>query len=136
MKIYLKAKNSKGEHGFTLIEVMLGMLILAILAVTAVAALRHPHFMVVSTAHKQAAIHAANEALEEAYSLGYSNLAEGTSPVTPVGDYSVNGRPVDVVRGIELLGGAGGVPEYKRITVSVAYPGADAPVVLETIITP
>jgi len=33
----------------------------------------------------------------------------------------------------EVAGGVGGGLSFKRVSVSVAYPGDDAPVVLETI---
>jgi len=136
MKTCSKVKN-KSRCGFTLIEVMVGILILIILAVSVPAGLSYPRFLVVSAAHKQAAIHAANEVLEEAFSVNYNNvnLTAGTTTLTNGNQYTLNGQAITVRRTVEDLGG-GANPEYKRVTVSVSYPGGDAPVVLETFVTP
>ncbi len=137
MKTCCKSKN-KGRVGFTLIEVLLGVLILTILAVAVPAGLAYPRLLVVSAAHKQAAIHAANEVLEEAFSMNYNSadLSEDTVTLNLGNEYTLNGRAISVSRTVKIMGGAGGHSEYKRITVFVNYPGGDSPVVLETFITP
>ncbi len=129
------ADRNLSRSGMTLVEVMLGMLILAILAIAATTSVRYPRFMVVSSAHKQGAIHAANEALEEAVSVPYVNLQAGTVSLDDLGArYRMDGRAVSGTRRVDALGE--GATEHKRITVSVNYPGGDAPIVLETLITP
>lgn len=137
MKIYFTARN-KIQQGATLIEVMIGILILVIMAVAVPAGLAYPRFLVISAAHKQAAIHAANEVLEKTFSMNYSHadLVVGTTALATGDQYTLNGRSITVTRTVEVLGGGGGSLEYKRITVFVSYFGGDAPVVLETFITP
>jgi type II secretory pathway pseudopilin PulG len=114
----------------TLVEVILGIAILGILAVVVVNALFYPRLLVVSGALKQQAIHAGTDALEQAFSQGYSSLSEGTVSLGDLSTrYSVNGRTVtgfrDVTDVVEAL------VEYKRITVTVDY-GGENPVVLRT----
>jgi prepilin-type N-terminal cleavage/methylation domain-containing protein len=126
--------NQPRRRGMTLIEVLLGTAILAIMAVAVVTALYYPRWLVVSSAHKQMAVHAAGEALEQALVDGYDSLTDGTHSLTLSDSYNMNGRSPDGELEVETLGGSG-TPEYKHITVTVNYPNGDTPVVLETYIS-
>ena len=130
-----KKRPCASRSGTSLVEVMVGMLILAILAVTAMMTLQHPRFLVSSSAHKQMAIHAASEVLEEVLSAGYSSLATGTVSLDNLGDrYTMNGRGLTGSR--TVADWDGGAPPILLVTVAVDYPGGDSPVELETLITP
>jgi len=123
---------AKARRGTTLIEVVVAMLILAILAVMVPTALRHPRFLVVSATQKQAAILVANEALEEALAMDYNNLLDGTL----ASQYAMHNRPITVIRTVVDFPDSSN-PEYKRVTVTVTYPGAQGDsVVLETYVAP
>jgi len=128
----------RNSRGTSLLEVLFSIAILALLALALTTALKNSRSMVAAALQKQSAIQVANEFLEEAFSYGYtsSNLLAGT---VSLGDlsmlYSMNGRTVSGTRTVEILGGSG-APEYKRITVSVNYPGGENPVLVGTIMTP
>lgn len=116
---------------------MVGLLLLAILTIAVITSLAYPRFMAVSTAKQQAAIHAANEILEEALSMGYSSadLALGTVAVSNLAArYTLNGAELSGIRTVSDWDGA--TPPTKLITVSITYEGGERPVVLETIMTP
>jgi len=128
---------AKARRGTTLIEVMLGLLILVIMVVMLVMSLRHPRAMVVTAAHKQAAVYAASEALEEAVSMGYTYSFYNRTDTVPSGDYD----STYTLHGRSITNGTRTVTEWNAdsppillITVSVDYPGGDSPVVLRTLL--
>jgi hypothetical protein len=113
---------------------MFGVLILTFMAVTVMTALRFPRYQAVSAIHRLGAVHIANEVLEAAVSKGRSNadLAVGEKIMTDLVDhYDLHGRAVVITRTVEKFDGRF---EYKRITVTVTYPGDDSPVKLSTYI--
>jgi len=137
MKICLKPKNRKTKAGFTFVEILFAFLLLSILAIVAVSALTYPRYLAIMTARKQAAIHMANEVLETAMGLAYSdrNLQVGSETMNAEDHFDMHGGEFSVTREIELVAENGGTPAHKLITVAVAYPGSDDPVVLQTLKT-
>lgn len=130
-------KTGRKKNGATLIEVMLAMLILVVLAVAAFMGLSYPRSLVVTSTHKQAALHMANAAMEEVLALGYgsTNLVVGeTVPISSFVSSSVNGVSMSGTRRIE----AWDSEEFPMllVTVTVDYLGADEPIVLETLLSP
>jgi prepilin-type N-terminal cleavage/methylation domain-containing protein len=116
----------KNRRGMTLVEVMLAATIMGIMSIVVIHALFYPRLLAVSNALRQEAILAGTDALEQIFSQPY-NFA--TPPVNPVGKYVVNGRAItSVITTVDREG----TPEYKRITVTVSYPGGGTPIVLET----
>jgi len=132
-------QNKSRRRGTTLVEVMIGVAILAVLAVAVTTALFYPRHLVVSRAFKQAAIHAGTDALENAFTGPYAGLADGTVSLGDLSaQYNINGRTVTGdVTVVTVPGGPSDLfNEYKRIAVAVAYPGGDTPVVLTTSRSP
>lgn len=126
------------KQGTTLIEVVLGLLILAIMVVMLVMSLRHPRYIVVNTTYRQAALHAAIESLEEAVAQGYTHNHFNRAETVPSDNldsvYSLHGRGVSGSRTVTDWDAES--PPTLLVTVSVNYPAMDAPVVLETLLTP
>ena len=124
------------KQGTTLIEVVLSLLILVIMVVMLIAALRHPRSMVVNTAYRQAALHAAHEALEEAVAQGYNYNYYNRTAAVPSDEldsvYSMHGRGVSGTRTVTEWNSES--PPLLLITVSVEYPNSDTPVILETLL--
>jgi Tfp pilus assembly protein PilE len=113
----------------TLVEVMLAATILGIMSVVVIHALFYPRFLALSGTFKQQAILAGTDALEQVFSQPYNFT---TPPVNPVGKYTVNRRAItNVTTSVTILGS--GSAAYKRVTVTVSYPGGETPIVLETL---
>lgn len=132
------SKNKKGKKaGFTFVEILFAFLLLSILAIVAVSALTYPRYLAIMTVRKQAAIDMANEVLESAMGLAYSdkNLQAGSETMDAEDHFNMHGGEFTVTRVIELVAENGGTPEHKLITVTVGYPGSDDPVVLQTLKT-
>lgn len=110
------------------------MLLLTVLAVTAVTALVHPRKLVISAAHKQSAVLAAHEAMERSVAADYAELSVGVVEMDLGDHYRLQDQAVSVTREIVLKGG-GTSPEYKAISISVAYTGEDVPLMLHTIVS-
>ena len=70
----MKTPWAKSKGGMTLVEVMLGVTILAILAVLAATSLFYPRYLVVTSALEQSAIHAGSSEIE-GYLRNYTNSA-------------------------------------------------------------
>ncbi|WP_372846103.1 prepilin-type N-terminal cleavage/methylation domain-containing protein [Pontiella sp.] len=146
MKTYSKRKNSRARQGgaavrrrrcrgATMVEVMFSILLLSILFVAAVAAVKHPRALVIDAARKQAAIHAADQVLEEVVSRGYSLAASKTLNLSD--RFTLNGSaPLSGSLVVDRVAASGSVPEFKYLTVTVGYPGDPSAVVLTTIMTP
>lgn len=123
----------KRKSGATLVEVVFAIMILAFLAMAAIMTLRNPRFQAVTTTHHQAAVHAANSAMEGALSMGYMSpeMAVGNYSLAGLFDqYSMHNMHLSGTRSVEV------VNALKRITISVDYPGSDEPVILQTLISP
>ncbi len=122
--------SRKNQCGTTMVEIMLAILILAIVAVSIPPAIGFSRSLVVAEAHRQAAVHAANEAMEQTISQDYSAIIVGTSGLDFGTKYSVGGRllPTSGTLAVDEFNS----PDYKRITISVDYPGGDIPVILVT----
>ena len=116
------SKTADRHDGFTIIEVMIGILILVILAVAVPTALKHPRVLVISAAHKQAAIHAANEVLETLSSMDYAQVPTGDSSLDFGARYHLNGRtlPLGKQSVVEFNN-----PDFKQITITVDHPGGE-----------
>ncbi len=114
---------------------MFSILLLSILFVAAVAAVKHPRALVIDAARKQAAIHAADQVLEEVVSRGYSLAASKTLNLSD--RFTLNGSaPLSGSLVVDRVAASGSVPEFKYLTVTVGYPGDPSAVVLTTIMTP
>ena len=124
-KLALKGKN---RSGMTLVEVMLAAAIMGIMSVIIIHALFYPRLLALSNTFSQQAILAGTDALEQAFSQSYTSIVSRT--VNPVGKYVVNGRAITNVTTTMTFGPGN---EYKRVTVTVPYPGGANPIVLETI---
>jgi len=125
----MKTCSSRGNErrqGTTLIEVMFGIVLLAIMALVVPAAIRFPRFAVVSAAQKQAALYSANVSLEEAFAAGYDGVDARAGTLLESGLY---GRMLTNTLVVTDLGGG-----IKGLVVMVDYPGGDEPVRLETLI--
>ncbi len=134
MKIFSKRVAEKRCAGFTMVEVALGILILAILAVAVPSALRHPRQLLLTASHKQAAVLVANEALEDAMSWGYGNTNLVPGPLGDLSDrYAMHGRVLSGEREVVDLGGG-----IQLVTIFVDYPvgNSQASIILETLISP
>jgi len=131
----IKTSSTKKERcgGTTIIEVMIAILILAIMAVAVPAGMSYPRFLAVSAAHKQSAIDAANEAMEELVSRDYDAIPTGSVDLNFGTKYEVSGRslPLGSQTVVEF-----NKPKYKRITIAASYYGGDHPVQLITDIAP
>jgi len=111
--------NASG--GFTLIEVLLSVGILAILAVLAVTSLFYPTHLVVSSGLEQNAINAGNAEIER-------HLNNYNNPVSR-GNFSIDGRSVSVTTNLVILsdpngvfGGSGGDhADHLKILTLVEY---------------
>lgn len=137
MRTCSKARSRRRRQGTSLIEVMVGILLLTVLFIAVTTSLSYPRSMALSRTHQQAAIHAANEILEEALSKGYasSSLDFGTESLSNLVDrYTLNNDAISGSRTVSMWDSR--VPPTKLILVSVNYPGGDTPVVLQTILTP
>jgi prepilin-type N-terminal cleavage/methylation domain-containing protein len=121
--------HAKNRSGMTLVEVLLAVAILGIMAVAVVNALFYPRLLALSNIFKQQAILTGTDEMERVFSQSYGAISSRTT--NPGDRYSVNGRKItNVVTSVTVLGS--GSAAYKRITVSVNYPGGENPVVLET----
>jgi type II secretory pathway pseudopilin PulG len=130
-------KNSR--RGTTLVEVLLGAVILAILAVTALTALFYPRQLAVSQGLKRAAINAATDEIERLHSTPYANVVPGTQPVRNLsGFYNINGRTVTATTTVQRVSAtfSGRSYEYHFIHTAVSYPGGESPVVMEAVRSP
>lgn len=124
-------RGQRNRRGMTLVEVLLAAAILGILAVVVINSLFYPRFLAVSSVFKQQAIHAGTDAMERVFAQSYNSASNLV--VNPGGRYTVNGRSLtNVTTSVTILGG-GASPLYKRVTVTVRYPGGEKPVVLETL---
>jgi len=100
----------KRKKGFTLVEVVIAMIMIAIIAVTGFEFLRHVQYFIIVAGEELVALNLAREKTEELY--WDSDLKE-MSPVTDdVSDYLPGGR-----RTYSVGNSAGG--DYKIISVSV-----------------
>lgn len=128
---FRRSTPERSRCGMTLVEVLLAAAILGILAVVVINALFYPRFLAVSSTFKQQAVHAATDALERVFAQSYSSASNRVE--NPGGRYTLNGRSItNVTTSVTVLGG-GANPQYKRVTVTVRYPGGENPVVLETL---
>lgn len=69
------ADPHRRRRGLTLVEVMLSAAIIAVLAVLVAGALFYPARLVVSSARRQAALHAAGSDMERVAAMNYASLA-------------------------------------------------------------
>lgn len=119
--------------GMTLVEVILGIAILAIMAVMAAGALFYPRHLVVTYALKQNAINAGTDAIERLFFQKYITISNEPAKLNFRSAYTVNGRTVtNTVYAAEPEDDLGTGAEWLHITVNVTYPGSENPVVLET----
>jgi type II secretory pathway pseudopilin PulG len=130
-----RAGGRRRCQGTTMVEVMFSMLLLSVLFVAAVAAVKHPRALVVDAFQKQAAIHAADQALEEVVSQGYNMAASKTLDLSD--RFSLNGSaPLSGRLVVSKVAASGSIAEFKYLTVTVGYPSDASAVVLTTIMTP
>ena len=128
------------KSGVTLIEVMVALLILAVMVVMLATSLRHPRAIVVKSTLQQAAIQAANEALEEAVAAGYMDSFDNRLRTVPSGNvtqsnYRLHGHVVSGTRVVSEWDSE--VPPTLLIGVTVNYPGSEGDsVVMETLLAP
>lgn len=130
--------QSKKKSGTTLIEIAVAVLIITLLAVAAISALRYPRYRALTDAHKQVSVLAANAELEMAVAMGFnhpSNAANTYAIANITSDNTVQGRGLTTGERTVVDLNESGI-DYKRITVTVDYPGSENPVVLETLLYP
>jgi len=110
----------KKRRGMTLVEVLLGTAILAILAVLAMTSLFYPRYLAVTSALEQNAIHAGSSDMER-YLHNYSSPAAGFGQFRVAGWNLING--VDIVTTAiptnDVVSGA--VCRFLRIKTTVTY---------------
>lgn len=122
------------KDGTTLVEIMLGIALLAILVVVFLSSLFYPRWLNTSCMFKQQAVQAGTDAIERLFALPYTAIATGNQSLMDFSDrYRFNDRSVvQTVYSADRITPGSGV-EYLHITVEVAWPGSgDSPVVLET----
>jgi len=121
------------QKGFTLIEVMLSILILAIVMIGGAAFFTYGSSQLRMSKHSRLALELAGEQIENLRAVGFSGLADETENGLPLGDFTAT-RQTNVV-GIDENGD--GIVDYKKVTVTVAWMEGSTPeaVNLVTLIT-
>lgn len=133
-----KPFSSKHARGMTLVEVVLGMVILGILSVVAVSALFFPRYLIEASATERAAMNAGTALIEQLFATPYELIPEGDQPLPDLSSfYSINGRTVTAtVYRVENRPPLPAAPEYRYIQVQVTGAKLDTPVILETYRAP
>ena len=121
------------RKGFTLIEVMLSILILAIVMIGGAAFFTYGSSQLRMSKHSRLALELAGEQIENLRAVGFSGLANETENGLPLGDFTAT-RQTKVV-GIDE--NRDGIVDYKKVTVTVAWMEGSTPeaVSLVTLIT-
>ena len=121
------------QKGFTLIEVMLSILILAIVMIGGAAFFTYGSSQLRLSKHSRLALELAGEKIEKLRAVGFSGLANETENGLPLGNFSA-ARRITVV-GIDEDRDA--IVDYKKVTVTVAWQEGSTPesVTLVTLIT-
>jgi prepilin-type N-terminal cleavage/methylation domain-containing protein len=131
----MKTIISKNRHsGMTLVEVMLGLVILAILGITATTSLFYPRHLTTSAATRRLAVDAATDHLERIFATDYL-LISGRPSEELINTYSINGQTVTTTVYVEPVPA---LFDYLHIWVEATYPGGSTnePVILETYRSP
>jgi len=121
------------RKGFTLIEVMLSILILAIVMIGGAAFFLYGSSQIRMSKHSRLALELAGEKIEELRAVGFSGLADETENGLPLGNFTA-------VRQTKVVGideDKDGIVDYKKVTVTVSWNEGSTPeaVVLVTLIT-
>ncbi len=121
------------RKGFTLIEVMLSILILAIVMIGGAAFFTYGSSQLRMSKHSRLALELAGEKIEKLRAVGFSGLANETENGLPLGDFSATRRTT--VLGIDEDGDS--IDDYKKVTVTVSWNEGSTPeaVTLVTLIT-
>jgi prepilin-type N-terminal cleavage/methylation domain-containing protein len=110
-------RSACAANGFTLVEVMLSIAILAILAFLAVSGFFYPHYLVVTSGLEQSAIHAAGAELER-------HLDNYQNPV-PSGVFNADGWTFTVTTTtnlvVEVVPGTSDTAGYVEISTVIEY---------------
>jgi prepilin-type N-terminal cleavage/methylation domain-containing protein len=122
------------QRGLTLVEVMLGLVILAILGIAAITSLFYPRHLTTAAATRRLAVDAATDHLERRFATDYLLIAGRPAEVL-TDTYSINGQTVTTTVHVEPVPASF---DCLHIWVEAAYPGGNTnePVILETYRSP
>lgn len=101
-------------HGFTLVEVMLVVFVLALTALIFAATVPTSQISRIKAAHMSYAVNLARQTIEEKRSAGYTNLLVGTSEVS---------IPADLPGAQQTTTITQYAPNIKKIEVTVTWSG-------------
>jgi type II secretory pathway pseudopilin PulG len=138
----MKQRKQNRRKGTTLVEVILGLVIIAIMGVTAIMSLFYPRHLTTVSAVRRLAVDAATDHLEQLFAMNYLTIPYGDlGPNVLTAEYNINGRTVTSIVSVEprseaIPGGGGDTFDYLHITAAVSYDGGPANVVLETYRSP
>jgi prepilin-type N-terminal cleavage/methylation domain-containing protein len=124
------------ENGLTLVEVLLGLVILAILGITSVTSLFYPRHLTTAAATRRLAVDAATDHLERLFAMNYLLIPlGGQSPEVLTGTYNINGQTVTTTVHVEQVPASF---DYLYVRAEATYPGGTTndPVILETYRSP
>jgi type II secretory pathway pseudopilin PulG len=147
--------NRRFRRGITLVEVLLGTVLLATLALTGAAFLFHARVQVDAQLERRLALEAANGRLEQVraapyqqirplawgYSTGYVTLGMVVQNNDPRESIALGGVPRPILTTVQYVDGSNrdgsNSCDYVRLAVSVGYhDGRDNCVTLETLYAP
>lgn len=107
--------RSSAQAGFTLVEVMLAVFILALTALIFAATVTTSQISRIKAAHNTYAINLAKQTLEEKQSAGYAGLLAGTPDEVTV--------PADLPGGLQTTQITQFAPNVKKIQVTITWSG-------------
>lgn len=127
-------RHTNLRSGVTLIEIILGLVILAIMGIAAVTSLFYPRYLTTASATRRLAVDAATDHLERLFATDYLLIAGRPAEVL-TGTYNINGQTVTTTVYAEQIPASF---DYLHIRVEATYPGGatNDPVVLETYRSP
>lgn len=109
-----RARKKRRSAGFTLVEVMIAVFILAITALIFAATVSTAQISRIKAAHTTYAVNLAKQTIEEKQSAGYASLLPGTPEVT---------IPADLPGGVQTTQISQYAANLKEVQVTITWSG-------------
>ena len=113
-----RAEKKRRSAGFTLIEIMLAVFVLALTGLVFAATVPTSQISRIKAAHTTYAINLAKQTIEEKRSAGYASLVPGTDEVTVPADLPGGSQRTRISQTPYLYG-----PNVKKVEVTITWSG-------------